>query len=120
MKNQFPILSMLKILALCYIVTIALLAIASFFFLKMKLPESQFDLVIYVFYFVICFFGGFLAGKQASQRRFVFGFLEGILYFGVLILLSLAINQELILSINHWIIGAGLCAGGGTLGGMLS
>lgn len=120
MKNKFPILPMLKILLLCYILTALFLAFLAFLLLKLKLPDTQLTLFAYAIYVITCFLGGFLTGKKVTQQKFMWGLLEGALYFGILLALSFAIQKEMYQSMEHMIISFALCLGGGMIGGMLS
>jgi putative membrane protein (TIGR04086 family) len=71
-------------------------------------------------YVISTFAGGFFAGKLAKVRKFIWGLTTGVLYFSLLLLITLGIY--------HTIQGGGmgvlttflLCAGGGMLGGMVS
>lgn len=119
-KIKFPILSFLKILLLCYIITALLLSCAAFLLLKLKLADVPLSFLSYAIYLLVCFLGGFLAGKNVSQKRFLWGLMQGVLYFAVLLALSFAIQKQMSQNWGHLFTCLGLCALGGMAGGMLS
>ena len=113
-------LSLVRSLLFSYILTGILLFALSFLLYKMKLSRGQVRMGVYAVYVLSCLFGGFLAGKQIKPRRFVWGGLTGILYFAVLFLLSLLLNQGFTAGIPGVLLDFALCAGSGTIGGMVS
>ena len=113
-------LSLVRSLLFSYILTGILLFALSFLLYKMKLSRGQVRMGVYAVYVLSCLFGGFLAGKQIKTRRFVWGGLTGILYFAVLFLLSLLLNQGFTAGIPGVLLDFVLCAGSGTIGGMVS
>ena len=113
-------LSLVRSLLFSYILTGILLLALSFLLYKMKLSRRQVRMGVYAVYVLSFLFGGFLAGKQIKNRRFLWGGLNGILYFALLFLLSLLLNQGLHAGIPGILLNFALCAGSGTVGGMLS
>lgn len=113
-------LSLVRSLLFSYILTGILLFALSFLLYKMKLSRGQVRMGVYAVYVLSCLFGGFLAGKQIKTRRFVWGGLTGILYFAALFLLSLLLNQGFTAGILGVLLDFALCAGSGTIGGMVS
>lgn len=113
-------LSLVRSLLFSYILTGILLFTLSFLLYKMRLSREQIRMGVYAVYILSCLFGGFLAGKQLKNRRFLWGGLTGILYFGILFLLSLLLNQGLAAGISGILLNFVLCAGSGTIGGMIS
>lgn len=113
-------LSLLKKLLFAYIVTAVLLMILSFALYKMQLQEGTVRIGIIVIYGISCFFAGFIAGKTEVKRQFLWGLFIGVMYFVVLLVITLLVKHSL-----QDILGKGLttfliCAGSGMLGGMLS
>ncbi len=113
-------LSLVRSLLFSYVLTGILLLALSFLLYKMKLSRSQIRMGVYAVYVLSCLFGGFLAGRQVGNRRFLWGGLTGILYFALLFLLSLLLNQGFHAGIPGILLNFTLCAGSGTVGGMLS
>ena len=113
-------LSLVRSLLFSYILTGLLLFALSFLLYKMKLSRDQIRIGVYAVYVLSCLFGGFLTGKQIKNRRFLWGGLVGILYFAILFLLSLLMNQGFHTGIPGVLMNFVLCAGSGTIGGMIS
>ena len=64
--------------------------------------------------------GGFLEGKMMKTRKFLWGSVCGLLYFTILAVISLAVNQSFSGGSSHFVTTLALCLAGGTLGGMVS
>ncbi|MGC4019075.1 MAG: TIGR04086 family membrane protein [Muricomes sp.] len=111
---------LLKALLCAYVVTGILLLLLTLLLYKFNLDEGKITAGITAIYVVSTFVGGFVAGKLVKVRKFVWGLTMGILYFALLMLISLGVYRA--------VQGGGasvmttflLCAGGGMLGGMVS
>ena len=64
--------------------------------------------------------GGFVAGKMARVRKFVWGLGIGVLYFLLLVLISFGIYHSIQEPFPQLLIVCILCTGGGMIGGMIS
>ncbi len=115
-----PVSSLFKNLLISYLTTFLLLLLFSFLMLKTKPSLSMVSIGILVIYFLSCFLGGFLIGKQKKERKFLWGFCVGSSYFLLLVLLSLLFHHALQGDASNFATTALLCLGSGTLGGMLS
>lgn len=111
---------MLRSLLLSYVLSGILLAALAFALYKLRLKESQVNLLVFAIYFITCLAGGFLAGKRIRQRRFFWGLLSGLFYFLVLFAVSWAMNLGSPIDMERSVTVMGVCALGGTLGGMFS
>lgn len=58
--------------------------------------------------------------KESKERRFLWGFCAGALYFLIFLALSFAIRQSLKETASSLLLSFALCAGSGTIGGMFS
>ena len=112
--------AMLRSLLASYLLTAIFLAVLAFLFYRFRLQEAQISLGINVIYIIACLIGGILAGKAIRQRRFVWGLLSGALYFLILLAVSFAMNRTLGSDTKELMTVFPMCAGSGTLGGMLS
>ena len=74
--------------------------------------------MIIVTYILSCFAGGFLSGKMMKNKKFLWGILVGLLYFGIMLLVSLAVNRQLDQTAANFVTTMVLCILGGMLGGM--
>ena len=102
------------------LLTAIFLAVLAFLLYRFRLQEAQISLGINVIYIIACLIGGILAGKAIRQRRFVWGLLSGALYFLILLAVSFAMNRTLGSDTKELMTVFLMCAGSGTLGGMLS
>ncbi|MCC8103863.1 MAG: TIGR04086 family membrane protein [Clostridiales bacterium] len=107
-------------LAVAFLTTIILLLGFAFLLLKLQLDAGKTELGILVIYVLSCFVGGWYCGRKAGQRKFLWGLLTGILYFLLLLAVSALGEEALQPALARTAIAFVLCAGGGTLGGMLA
>lgn len=114
------LIRILKVLFVSYLLTGILLALIAGILYKFQLEDGKVQIGIILMYIFSCFIGGFLAGKTMKNRKFLWGLCLGILYFAVMLLISLAVNQGLQETSSGFITTFLLCMGGGMLGGMLS
>lgn len=110
----------LKGLLFSYILTAVMLFLLAMTLYKFGLTEKVVCAVIIVIYVAATFSAGFLTGKKMKSRKFLWGLLMGVLYFVILALVSLVVNQSPDALGNSFFTTLALCAGGGMLGGMLS
>ena len=78
-KKSIPMLLMKSLLA-SYVLTALLLFLLAFLLYKFDLGESKVNLGITVIYILSCFLGGFLVGKGAGTRKFLWGMVLGAIY----------------------------------------
>lgn len=87
-------LKMMRALLVSYVVTALFLLLTAALVYRAGLDESKVQIAVILIYIVSCFLGGFLAGKLMKTRKFLWGGLLGFLYFAVMLLVSVAVNQE--------------------------
>ena len=114
------ILWMVKALLCAYVVTGIMLLILTVLLYKLGLSEENVNAGIILIYVISTFSGGFVIGKFAKVRKFLWGLLAGVLYFILLLLISLGIYHSLQGEAAHLVTTFLLCAGGGMLGRMVS
>ncbi len=110
----------LKNLLLSYLLTTILLLLVSLFLYRFSLSEKTVSICITGIYISVTFLAGFLAGKKEGTRKFLWGLLMGILYFLILALVSLIVNQGSLGLTGNFFTILLLCGASGMLGGMLS
>ena len=110
----------LKCLLISYLLTTGLLLLLALMLYRFDLSEKTVSICIISIYIIITFLAGFLAGKREGSRKFLWGLLMGGLYFTVLIVISLVINQGMNEVSGNFFTVLVLCCGSGMLGGMLS
>ncbi len=110
----------LKCLLISYLLTTGLLLLLALMLYRFDLSEKTVSICIIGIYIIITFLAGFLAGKREGSRKFLWGLLMGGLYFTILIVISLIINQGMNEVSGNFFTVLVLCCGSGMLGGMLS
>ncbi|SHO50663.1 TIGR04086 family membrane protein [Anaerocolumna xylanovorans] len=110
----------LKDLLLSYVVTGLMLLLLSFLMLKLDVSNKILSGGIIVTYILSTFLGGFLFGKNAAQKRFLWGLLIGALYFIILFLISTLTGSLMGMEASRVLTVMILCLFGGMLGGMVS
>ncbi len=111
---------MLKALLCAYIMTGILLLVLTLLLYKAGLSEGNVNAGIILVYVISTFSGGFVMGKLAGNRKFLWGLLSGVVYFLLLLLISAGIYHSLQSDAAALATTFLLCAGGGMLGGMIS
>lgn len=114
------ILQILKALLCAYAVTGILLLVLTLMLYKMNLSEENVNAGITLIYVISTFASGFVMGKLAGMRKFLWGILTGVLYFVLLLLISFGLYHSLQADSVNLAAAFFLCAGGGMLGGMVS
>ena len=111
---------MVKALLCAYVVTGVMLLVLTLLLYKMGLSEANVNAGIILTYVISTFAGGFVIGKLMRRRKFLWGLLAGVLYFALLLLISLGVYHSLRGEMMNLLTTFFLCAGGGMLGGMVS
>ena len=111
---------MLKALLASYIVTGALLLILTLLLYKFELNEQIVSAAIIAIYLVSTLIGGIIIGKLTGVRKFLWGLGLGVLYFGLLLLITLGVYRTINGHASSLMTTFILCAGGGMAGGMIS
>lgn len=111
---------MLKSLLCAYVVTGILLLLLTILLYKAGLSEENVNAGIILIYVISTFVGGFVIGKLTGVKKFLWGLLAGILYFILMLLISLGVYHSIQGEAVNLLTTFLLCAGGGMLGGMVS
>ena len=118
LKN-LKLMWVLKGLLASYIVTATMLIGISFLLYKFDVGEEFVRSGILVTYAMSAFTGGFILGKLMREKRYLWGFLMGCIYFLVLLVISMGVYR-MIPEAADVAKGMLLCAAGGTVGGMIA
>lgn len=110
----------LKAVLASYVVTGILLLILTILVYQFEIEEKIVDMGIVATYVSSTFIGGFILGKLAKKRRFLWGTLVGVLYIGFLYGISYALYGVFELRDIEALKPILLCLGGGMFGGMMS
>ncbi len=119
-ESGVPIVNLLIYLLFAYIVTTGILLLLALLLYKLKLSENIISGGITLTYVVASFLGGFMAGKKMKQKKYLWGLLMGVVYYIVLLVLSLVFNYAAMEVSSTMFTTFILCCGGGMLGGMVS
>ena len=119
-EGAVPIINLLLYLLFAYILTALILLLLAFLYYRLRFSEDIVSGSIVITYVAAGFLSGFLAGKKIKQKKFMWGLVMGVMYYVVLLLLSLLVNHGIVDLSGNMITTLVLCAGGGMLGGMLS
>ena len=119
-RKESMLIPVLVILVTMYIITGMLLLLLAFLMYKVDLTEPVVNGAIIAIYIIAGFFGGFLMGKKAGVKKYLWGLLMGALYYGVLILVGLILHQGLGAEPVHLLSTMVLCLLSATAGGMVS
>ena len=77
-------------------------------------------MAVIIIYIVTGMSGGILMGKKIKDKKFLWGFLAGTVYFGILLVVSLAVKGGTGIEPVKMVTTCVLCACAGTAGGMIS
>lgn len=110
----------LKSLLLSYTLTGILLLTLAMLLYKLDMDEKAVSAGIIAIYITATLIGGLAIGKMAKTRKFLWGLILGILYFALLILITMGVYRTLDGAVASLVTTFLLCAGGGTIGGMIS
>ena len=110
----------LRALLASYVVTTILLIVMAVLLYKFDLGEDVVSAGIVGTYVVSTLTGGIVIGRKARMRRFLWGIGIGVLYFVLLLLITLGVYHSLSADRISVLTTLILCAGGGMIGGMIS
>lgn len=118
-ENPAKVLAM--VVFIMFIISALLLLILALLLYRLELSEAVVKVAVIVIYIITGLTGGILMGKKIRDKKFLWGFVAGTVYFGILLAVSLMIIKggagiEPVKMITTWV----LCACAGTAGGMIS
>lgn len=119
-RKDSPVMWILKALLISYIMTGVLLLLLTVLLYKLELNEKAVSAAIVAIYVLSTLIGGIAIGKMAKMRRFLWGIGLGILYFALLMAITLGVYHTLNTDGVNLVTTLILCAGGGMAGGMIS
>ena len=110
----------LKLLLAVFLFSTALLFLLAYLLYHFYLSDRVVAASVTIICVVSVFAGGFLAGKLAGQKKYLWGLCLGMGYFVVLLLVSMIVRQSFAPFDTGMLTTMLLCLAGGMLGGMLS
>ena len=82
-----------KSLIISYIVTFILLLIFAMIMYYGNVSEKVVGIFVIITYFISSLLGGLSIGKSVENRRFLWGMILGLLYFGIIMMITLVGEQ---------------------------
>ena len=119
-RKESMLIPVMVILVTMYIITGMLLLLLAFLMYKMDLGEPVVNGAIIAIYIIAGFLGGFLMGKKAGVKKYLWGLLMGALYYGVLLLVGVFLDQGIDAEPVRLLSTMVLCLLSATAGGMIS
>ena len=119
-NNTITLATFLIFLLAAYLITFAGLLLLALLLYKIPFSDSAVNIGVVIIYTLSTFLASFLCGKKVKQKKFMWGLLLGIAYFLVLLLISFITNQSVGTLGSNALTAFIICAGAGTLGGMLA
>ena len=110
----------IKIIFVMYVVSLSLLLLLALALFKAELPAMASKIWLIAVYIISGFLGGFLIGKRTKSKKFLWGFLIGLMYFLILLAVSFALYKGMPGDWMHLLTTLVLCTAAGTVGGMVS
>ena len=83
----------MKCMLAAYILTAGLLLLLALMLYRFGLSEKTVSICIIVIYIAVTFLAGFIAGKRAGEKKFLWGLAMGCIYFLILTAVSLIVNK---------------------------
>ena len=120
MQKNIKVIWWIQSLLASYIVTGILLLVLTFFMYKFELNEKIVSAAIVGIYVVSTLIGGMIIGKLTKSKRYLWGMVLGIVYFVLLLLITLGVYRTLNGDSVSIVTSLILCAGGGMTCGMIS
>ena len=114
------IIFVMKCMLAAYLLTAGLLLLLALMLYRFGLSEKVVSICIIVIYIAVTFLAGFIAGKKAGEKKFLWGLAMGCIYFLILTAVSVVVNKGMAQDMGNLLTVFMLCGGSGMLGGMLS
>lgn len=119
-QQRTIIMDFVKILFLMYFVTFILLLLLAFVLFKMETSEIVCKVWLIAVYIISGLLGGFLIGKRTKNKKFLWGFFMGVVYFAILFIVSVILHRGITGDGMHMFTTFVLCTASATAGGMVS
>ena len=120
MQKNIKVIWWITSLLASYIVTGISHLVLTFFMYKFELNEKIVSAASVGIYVVSTLIGGMIIGKLTKSKRYLWGMVLGIIYFVLLLLITLGVYRTLNGDSVSIVTSLILCAGGGMTGGMIS
>lgn len=119
-QKNTKLFAMIRSLLISYIMTTIILLILALLVYKMDVSNGVISAGVILSYILSNFIGGLLIGKSVDQKKYLWGIITGVLYFTVILAISLILSNTLFSHFGSAISVFVMCTLGGMLGGMVS
>ena len=113
------IIQVLKVAAAAVVVSIILLLLGALISYKLRLSDAQMSFFAVAIYAVGAFIAGFGTGRLKKEKRLLWGLCAGVLYFFVILLVSIVSGMGLHLDAGRLIKCVIICLASGAIGGII-
>lgn len=103
-----------------FILSVSFLLLLAFILLKFQWNTGKTEAAVLAIYAAACLCGGWIAGRKAGRKKYLFGLSVGILYFLLLLGMSMISTPEMQPDLIHRLLKFLLCAACGMFGGILA
>ena len=97
-----------------------MLLLMTLLFYKVQINNNKIMIGVYITYVLSNFVGGFIFGKIAGRKKYLYGMLVGAVYFVVLLIISIIVLKGTNVFTDEFLFALIACIAGGMLGGMIS
>ena len=115
-----PVHAMFLSVFVMFLVSGLLLLFLALLLYQMDLSEGAVKIGIVAIYVISGVTGGIMMGKVMKEQKFLWGLAAGVLYFMLLMLVSLLVKGGLEMELAKLVTTGILCAASGMAGGMVS
>jgi putative membrane protein (TIGR04086 family) len=119
-KSGSAVLALIKVLLGMYLFTALFLLVLAYALYRFDLEERVVTIGILLGYVLACLIGGFRIGRRMKQKKYIWGFAAGFLYFAVLLAVSYFYHHTVGDEIAHLATTFAMCVASSTVGGMIS
>ncbi len=120
MNNKKKIICLFQSGLISCVITLSLLLLFALLIWKAELSDIMSRAGVTLIYIISAGAGGFLLGKRIRERKFLWGFLTGLLYFLILFFITVLTEGFSGQFDNNIITTFIICLLSGTLGGMIA
>lgn len=109
-----------KIIVIDILITVVGILFLSFLAYKLRFGDNVIKIGIVIIYVLSNFIGGFIIGRIKANKKYIWGALTGLIYFSVLLCLSIIVTGELFGNGNMAVLAFASSVIASTIGGMFS
>lgn len=113
------IIQFIKGILIAYVVSAVVLAVLAFLMFQWDVAEGVVRGGVIFAYVISCFVGGMIVSRNHSTRCYLWGISAGVVYYLILLCVSMICNRAVFVSIPGILPALFLCLAGGMLGGMM-